>query len=159
MGLAFGKAQIAAGADMVSIGDAAASLVGPELYAELVWPFEKKLVDGLHAMGTRVRLHICGNTSGSLAKIGELGCDIVDLDYPVSIAQARAEMGPDQVLLGNIEPAGALRNQRPEDVTKAIAECHRQAGPRYIVSAGCEVCRDTPAENVMAMRNYARSHR
>lgn len=159
MGLAFGRAQIEAGADLVAIGDAAASLVGPELYAELVWPYEKWLVDGLHALGTRVRLHICGNVSDSLAKIGELGCDIVDLDYPVSMAQARAEMGPRQVLLGNIEPAGVLRNQRPEDVTAAIAECHRQAGPRYIVSAGCEVCRDTPLENVRALRDYARAHR
>jgi len=159
LGLAFGKAQIAAGADLISIGDAAASLVGPQVYEELVWPYEKKLIDGLRAQGTRVRLHICGNIRDLCQKVGELGCDIVDIDYPVPISHARAEMGLRQVLLGNIEPAGVLRNGTPDEVFKAIEECHRQAGDRYIVGAGCEVCRDTPLENVRAMRDYARSHK
>ena len=159
MELAFARAQVTAGADLIAMGDAAASLVGPEIYAELVWPFEKRIVDGIHALGARARLHICGNTSDSLAKIGELGCEIVDLDYPVSVAKRAAEMGPRQVLLGNIDPVAVLRNQRPEAVSKAIEECHRQAGQRYIASAGCEVCRDTPVENVRAMHDYARSHR
>jgi len=79
--LAFAKAQMAAGADLISIGDAAASLVGPAIYEQLVWPYEKKLIDALHALGARVRLHICGNTRDLLGKIGALGCEIVDLDY------------------------------------------------------------------------------
>jgi len=32
---------------------------------------------------------------------------------------------------------------------------HREAIPRYIRSAGCEVVRDTPDENLLAMRDYA----
>lgn len=60
MELRFAKAQIEAGADLIGIGDAAASLIGPELYENLVWPYEKRLVDGIHAMGGRTRLHICG---------------------------------------------------------------------------------------------------
>jgi uroporphyrinogen decarboxylase len=75
------------------------------------------------------------------------------------MAKARMETGPNQVLLGNIEPAGILRNGQPADVYAAIAECHCQVGQRYIVSAGCEVCRDTPVENVRAMLEYARSHK
>ena len=67
---------------VLGIGDAAASLVGPELYREFVWPYEKQLVDGVRAMGAKVRLHICGNTRFALAGMGQLGCDIVDLDYP-----------------------------------------------------------------------------
>lgn len=158
MGLRFAKAQVDAGADLIGVGDAAASLVGPQIYEELVWPYEQKLVDGLHAMGAYVRLHICGNARDLLGKIGELGCDIVDLDYPVPVSKARAEMGPEQVLLGNIDPVSVLRNQKPDQVVEAISECHRQAGHCYIVSAGCEVCRDTPVENVRAIHDYARSH-
>ncbi len=33
---------------------------------------------------------------------------------------------------------------------------HAACGDRYIVSAGCEVVRDTPLENVRAMRDFAR---
>ena len=158
MELEFARAQVAAGADLIGLGDAAASLVGPAIYEEFVWPYEKRLVDGLHALGTKVRLHICGRTRGILAGMGRLGCDIVDLDYPSPLAEAREKMGPDQVLLGNIHPVQVLRNGTAVGVTDAIADCHRQAGPRYIVGAGCEVPRDTPPENLRALVRYAQEH-
>lgn len=158
-GLRFAKAQIEAGADIIGVGDAAASLVGPAIYDEFVWPFEKRLVDGIHNLGGRVRLHICGNTQPILARIGQLGCDLVDLDYFASVADARALMGANQVLLGNIDPVRVLRNGTPAGIAAAIAECHRAAGPRYIVGAGCEVPRDTPAANLLALTQYAKEHR
>jgi MtaA/CmuA family methyltransferase len=158
MNLSFAKAQVQAGADLIGVGDAAASLVGPQIYEEFVWPYEKKMVDALHAMGTRVRLHICGNTSRILGGMGRLGCEIVDLDFKASLAAARQAMGPQQVLLGNLDPVAALRNSTPAAITAAIAECHRQSGPHYVVGVGCEVPRDTPHENLVALRDYARSH-
>jgi len=157
--LRFARAQVQAGADAIGVGDAAASLIGPRLYEEFVWPFEKKLVDGLHALGTRVRLHICGNTRFCLEGMGRLGCEIVDLDYPSPVAEGRAKMGPNQILLGNLNPVITLRHGTVGLVTQAVTECHRQAGTRYIVGAGCEVPRDTPAANVLALRDYARAHR
>jgi MtaA/CmuA family methyltransferase len=159
VGLRFARAQINAGADIMGVGDAAASLLGPKIYEEFVWPYEKKLVDGLHEMGTRVRLHICGNTRSVLKSMWRLGCDIVDLDSAAPLAEARAAMGPEQVLLGNIDPVRDLRDGTPESVSAAVAECHRQAGPRFIAGAGCEVTRDTPAANVHAMVRYAREHK
>lgn len=155
--LRFARAQVEAGVDLIGIGDAAASLVGPRLYDEIVWPYEKRLIDGVHEMGARVRLHICGNTRPLLSSMGRLGADIVDLDYPAPVAEARQAMGPRQVLLGNIDPVRVLRDGTPESVTAAIAECHAAAGPRYIVGAGCEVPRGTPPENVLALTAYARS--
>jgi len=159
MELRFARAQVEAGVDIMGVGDAAASLVGPHVYEQFVWPYEKQLVDGLHALGTRVRLHICGNTRRILAGIGKLACEIVDLDYLSPLADGRAAMGPNQVLLGNINPVMVLRDGTPELVTAAIAECHRQAGRRYIVGPGCEVPRDTPPDNLRALQNYARTHR
>lgn len=155
--LRFARAQIEAGADLIGVGDAAASLIGRGLYEELVWPYEKKLVDGLHAMGTRVRLHICGKTRGLLEAMGRLGCGIVDLDSMAPLDEARAKMGPAQVLLGNINPVSVLRNGTPEAVTRALADCWSAAGAKWIVGAGCEVVRDTPLDNVRAMRDFARS--
>jgi len=159
MGLRFARAQIKAGADVIGVGDAAASLVGPRIYEKMVWPYEKKLIDGIHGMGGRVRLHICGNTRKILAGMGRLGVAIVDLDSLARVDEGRAAMGPEQVLLGNIDPVRVLRDGTPEAVHAAMAECHRQAGPRYIVGAGCEVPRDTALENMDAMRRYAREHK
>ena len=157
MELRFAQAQIEAGADLIGIGDAAASLVGPQIYEEFVWPFEKKLVDGVHALGARTRLHICGNTRFALAGMGRLGCAIVDLDSLSPIAEGRAKMGANQILLGNINPVTVLRGGNPETIFQALAECQRQAGPHYIVGAGCEVPRDTPPENVRALFEFAKS--
>ena len=153
------REYIEAGADIIGIGDAAASLIGPKFYEDSVLEYEQRIVDGLQAMGARVRLHICGNTQAIVDGMGRLGCEIVDLDYFTPVDMARKAMGPDQVLLGNIDPVRSLRNGTPESVTADIAQCHRQAGNRYIVGAGCEVPRDTPLANVRAMTEYALAHR
>jgi len=156
--LRFARAQIEAGIDLMGVGDAAASLVGPRIYEEFVWPYEKKMVEGLHALGTKVRLHICGNTRSILAGMGKLGCEIVDLDYPSPLRDGRAAMGPHQLLLGNVNPVKVLQDGTPASVAEALAECHRQAGPRYIVGAGCEVPRETAHDNLHALCAYARNH-
>ena len=144
---------------MIGIGDAAASLVGPRIYEEFVRPFEQRLVDGIQQFGARVRLHICGNTRKILSGMGQLGCEIVDLDSLAPMSDARQKMGPRQVLLGNINTVTVLRNGTAFDVIAAVAECHRQAGTRFVVGAGCEVPRDTPPENLSALCAYAREHR
>jgi MtaA/CmuA family methyltransferase len=156
--LRFAAAQVQAGAEMIGIGDAAASLVGPQIYNEFVLPFEKRMVDGIRAMGAKVRLHICGNTRPILESIGSLGFDVVDLDSMAPMGDGRAKMGRDQVLLGNIDPVRQLRDATEQDVLSTVSECHKAAGRAFIVSAGCEVPRDTPIENIRAMRAYARQH-
>jgi MtaA/CmuA family methyltransferase len=158
LALRFARAQVEAGADLIGIGDAAASLVGPAIYEEFVFPAERRLVDGIHAMGARTRLHICGRTRRLLPLLADLGVDILDLDWMVPIEEARAACGPEQVLLGNIDPVGVLRNAGPADVRDGIRRCHAAAGRRYVVAAGCEIVRDTPLRNLLEMVEYARGH-
>lgn len=155
MELRFAREQIRAGADLIGIGDAAASLAGPDIYRMFVWPFEKRLVDGIRGSGGRVRLHICGNTRKLLSGMGELGCEIVDLDSMVPVAEARAAMRPGQVLLGNLNPVHLMRDGTPDSIRQAIAQCHRESGPAFIVGAGCEIPQDTPPENLRALCEYA----
>jgi MtaA/CmuA family methyltransferase len=158
MELRFARFQVEMGADLIGVGDAAASLVGPKFYDEFVWPYEKKLVDALHVAGIKTRLHICGNTRRILAGMGRLHCSIVELDSLSPVSEGRAKMGPEQVLLGNIDPVRILKNGTPESVYEAVGECHRQAGERFIVGAGCEVPRETSPANLRAMVQYAREH-
>jgi len=158
-GIAFARAQVDAGADIIGIGDAAASLVGPAIYRDTVLPFEQRLVDAIHGMGALVRLHICGNTRRSVADMATLGADIIDLDSMVPLEAARGDAGPEQVLLGNLNPVSELLSSTPGDVAARVAACHREAGSRFIVGAGCEVPAATPHENVAAMVEYARAAR
>jgi MtaA/CmuA family methyltransferase len=154
----FAEAQIKVGADIIGIGDAAASLVGPRIYKEFVWPWEKRLVDAIHGMGGRVRLHICGNTRKILEGMGTLGCAMADIDFPVPIEEARAKAGPRQTLAGNLNPVKDLRDGTPETIAQELGTVQQQAGAQWIVAAGCEITRDTPHENVRAMVRFAQTH-
>ncbi len=158
--VSFAREQVKAGADLVGVGDAAASLVGPGIYREFVWEQEKRYVEALHRLGVPVRLHICGNTTDLLPMLGEVQADILDLDWMVPIAEARRHTGPRQLLSGNIDPVRVVYQGGPEQVTAGLAACFQAAGNgRYAVCAGCEIPRGTPPENLEAMRRFARSHR
>ena len=120
------------------------------------WP--KQLADGIHALGARTRLHICGNTRRLVAGMGRLGCNIVEVDSLTPISLAREQM-PRQIILGNLNPVSTMRNGTPEAITEAVQQCHRDAGGRFIVGAGCEIPRDTPPANFRALCDYARLSR
>jgi MtaA/CmuA family methyltransferase len=146
--LGFATAQIEAGADIIGVGDAAASLINRELYDQFVWPYEKRLVEGIHAAGGRVRLHICGRTTHLVDALGKLGCEVVDLDTSVDLKVARELVGPQQVLLGNVHTVNVVKNGTVEDVRRELAQCRAAAGPAWIAGAGCEIPRGSPPENV-----------
>ncbi len=154
----FAAAQIAVGADIIGIGDPPSSLVSPRMYQQQIWPWHKKLIDAIHANGAKVRLHVCGNTRRILADIGRLGCDLVDVDSPVSMEEARARVGPAQAFIGNLDPVRDVRNGSPQSIQKSLEGLQQVAGDRWIVAAGCEIVRDTPHENLHAMRRFAQSH-
>jgi MtaA/CmuA family methyltransferase len=158
MEIEFAKAQVEAGATLIGVGDAAASLVGPKLYAQHVLPWEQRLITAIRAFHVPVRLHICGNTKRIVEGMGQTGADIIDLDFLTPLAHARHAMPEPQVLLGNIDPVRELRYGTPASVEAALAECHKQAGAAYICGPGCEVPRGTPRANLEAMTRFARSH-
>src|ERR1700733_5717824 len=118
--LACARVQLEMGADYIGVGDAAASLAGPRIYERFVWPYQKELVDGIHSAGGKVRLHICGSIRRILERAAKLGCEMVDIDYPVPMLEARARMGPAQVLAGNLDPVKVVRNGTPESITAAL---------------------------------------
>jgi len=152
----FARLQIEAGAHIIGIGDAAASLVGPAIYEEFVWPWEKKLVDAIHQAGGMTRLHICGNTNAILERVGRLGCTVVDLDFMVDMPKARAAM-PNQVVDGNLDPVRMVLYRSYGDVMEALKKCQDEVGgTRYIAAAGCEIPRGTPPENLKAFSDFVR---
>ena len=156
MEVEFARAQVAAGATLIGVGDAAASLLGPKVYEQFVLPHEQRLIAGIHALGVPVRLHICGDTRRIVAGMGRSGADIVDLDFLTPVDHARRAMPPSQILLGNLDPVRELRDGTPERIHEALSGCSAQAGSAYIVGPGCEIPRGTPPANVEAMANFAR---
>lgn len=148
----FALLQIEAGADVIGIGDAAASLISPEMFAEFAFPYQKKIVDAVHAAGAHTKLHICGNTTAVLPQVIETGSDLIDLDWMVDLATAkRLLQGRHTVLCGNYDPVAVLLQGTPGKIAHAVNACADTVPDYYISSAGCEVPRDTPTENLLAV--------
>jgi uroporphyrinogen-III decarboxylase len=157
LGISFGLAQVDAGAEAIGIGDAAASLIGPALYDEFVWPGEQRLVNAMHDAGVICRLHICGNNRRFLPHAAKLGCEIIDIDAPVTMVAARQAVGAEQVICGNLDPVRSIHDGTPDEIFAKFGACHDQAGPRYIVGGGCEIPRRTALPNFQAIVDFART--
>ena len=154
--IVFAKAQIAAGADIIGVGDAIASVAGPVYYRKFTLPYEIKLLSAIHSMGAKTKLHICGNTTPFLEYLPVEYCDIIDLDWMVPLDRAAEIVQGRCALGGNYDPVAVLLQGTPEDVRAAVTACSRMGAQRYISAAGCEVPKTTPEENFLAVANTLR---
>lgn len=149
----FAKEQIAAGADIIGIGDAATSLIGHGLYEEFVLPYQKKMIQAIHDMGAKVKLHICGNLNPVLDLIAQTGTDIADMDHMVDIKKASEIFPESMCICGNFDPVGVLYSGTPELVKQEVRRCKEISLKNHnFISAGCEIPKGTPLANMKAMQ-------
>lgn len=151
VGVAFVRAQVAAGAHVVGLGDSMGSLVSPRQYREFVLPYEQRLFAAAKQAGAIPRLHICGDTNHILADMAKSGAEIVDLDWMVDLGRAAEVFGPDgPAPCGNFDPVAVMLQGGADDVEAAARACAAAGGPRHFSAAGCEVPDGTPDANPLA---------
>jgi MtaA/CmuA family methyltransferase len=160
VGRTYWKPQVEAGADTIGMSDAAASMMSPGHYERFIFPAQKRVVEDIKSArpDVIVRLHMCGRTDDLLPIMKRLPVDIFELDFPVDLVHAREVLGPEAVILGNVNTVEEMLTGSPEDVYAAAADCHRICGSNHVVGTGCEVAPETPPENLRALVAYARDH-
>jgi MtaA/CmuA family methyltransferase len=154
--IAFAQAQVAAGADIVGLGDAVASLVSPAMYRRFALPYEQRIFAAVHEMGALARLHICGDTSVIVDDMVESGADIIDLDWMVDMGAAAAKHGREVSFCGNFDPVTVMLQGKPEQVYAATQECMAAGGNRSFSAAGCEIPDGSPPANLLAQNRALR---
>lgn len=154
--IAFARAQVAAGADIIGLGDALASQVSPKMYRAFALPYEQRIFQAVREMGALARLHICGNTTRLLPDMAQSGADIIDVDWMVDIAQAARTFGDGAAVCGNFDPVRVMLQGTPDQVREAVAHCLQHGGPRSISAAGCEIPDGTPHANLHAQAQVLR---
>ncbi|MGA2804581.1 MAG: uroporphyrinogen decarboxylase family protein [Acidimicrobiales bacterium] len=159
--IVYAIAQIEAGADTIGISDAAASMLGPGHYRDLVLPWQRRILQSVRDVHPEVMLrqHMCGNVARLIPDMATLPVDIYELDFPTDLTAARAGLGTGRVILGNVSTVTDLLQGTPEHVEAAAARCHEICGSYHIVGAGCEVSPRTPPENLRALIRYANQHK
>ncbi|MFA5816149.1 MAG: uroporphyrinogen decarboxylase family protein [Bacteroidales bacterium] len=148
----FAREQVAAGCDLIGVGDAICSQIDLDLYNTFVFSRHRQLVDYLHSLGAWVKFHICGNTTHLWPSLPKLQLDIFDLDYMVDMEEAYHQFGPNVVRCGNINPVEIQNLSAREVFDRSKNLIAKERGHRFMLSGGCEITVNTPAENLMAMR-------
>jgi len=148
----FALEQIKAGADVIGIGNAVASLIGPGLYEEYCLSYDKKLVKFIQDNGAIVKLHICGNITSLLPLIKQVNPDILDIDWMVDFKNAVDTFADTKtVISGNVNPVAVLMQGDLTIVENSIRECLSVDDSTFLIAAGCEVPIATPEENLLLM--------
>jgi uroporphyrinogen decarboxylase len=155
----FSEACVKAGAGIVQCADSLASLnmISPPIYRKYAFPYEKMYFDRINRLKEEydflTLLHICGKNTPVAAQLADTGCDILEVDYQVDLAQYKELVGDRVCLMGNLNPAGSLFRGTPEDVARESREAIGKAGKggRFCLGSGCEVAVKAPEENIRAM--------
>lgn len=154
--IAFARAQVEAGADIIGLGDAVGSLVSVDMYRRFALPYEQRIFAAVHEMGAIARLHICGNTNRIVGDMVASGADIVDLDWMVDMQSAAESYGDRVSFCGNFDPVTVMLQGKPDEVYAASRHCMSIGGRRSISGAGCEIPLGTPSANLHAQTQALR---
>jgi MtaA/CmuA family methyltransferase len=148
--IAFARAQVQAGADIIGLGDAVASMINAEMYMRYALPYEQRIFAAVHELGALARLHICGRTTHLLDLLPCSGADIIDLDSMVDLKTGAEKIGSRAAICGNFNPVTIMLQGTPQSVSDATRACIAVGGPRLFSGAGCEIPDSTPMANLYA---------
>jgi len=152
------------GADAIGIQGhiANARSVSPDFFMTHVFPYEKRLIDAIHAQGAFTVYHNCGCARAFYPCYRELGMTLWEtVSEPPQgdndLAEAKAVMGDRVCLLGNLDQLRFLKEATPEAVAAKTREIVRVGKPdgRYLFAASDFLEKNTPLENVRAMLRAA----
>lgn len=101
--IAYAQLMVENGASVISIGDPTATgeILGPKMFAEYALPYINQLVDGIHAVGAPVIVHICGNMGAVKNLLPQLKADAVSTDAMVNLRLLKEEF-PQITTMGNV---------------------------------------------------------
>jgi uroporphyrinogen decarboxylase len=102
-GIAYLRAQIAAGAQAVQLFDSWVGRLSPWDYRTAVLPHLQRLVAGLADLDVPVVVFGTG-TAGLLEVMAETGADAVGIDWTVPLGAAWQRVGFDRAVQGNLDP-------------------------------------------------------
>jgi uroporphyrinogen decarboxylase len=101
------RAQIQAGASAVQLFDSWAGTLSPGMYERHVLPASAAVLAGVANLGVPT-IHFGVTTGELLPLMAKAGATVVGVDWRVPLDEARARLGPDVAVQGNLDPAVLL---------------------------------------------------
>jgi uroporphyrinogen decarboxylase len=144
----YARYQIDSGAQVVQMFDSWAGQLSPQDYDTFALPYQRRVFQQIKQThpDTPLILLVSGS-AGVLERMGQSGADIVTVDWTVDMADARARLGKQMKVQGNLDP-GVLYGSK-DFIRDRIIDTVKKAGNwGHILNLGHGVLPDTPEENV-----------
>ena len=117
------KAYKAAGANGVVMAEPLTGMLSPNLAEEFSHPYVERIVDAVQDDSFAVIYHNCGNNVVLMADaIFGLGAMGYHFGNAIRLADMLPHAPADRLVLGNVDPAGQLRNGTPESIRAATLQ-------------------------------------
>ena len=125
-------AKARAGADVIQLFDSWVGALSPSDYEEFVAPYSARILAAVDVP----TIHFGTGTATLLQEMAAVGGDVIGLDWRIPLDRGWSEVGDDQGVQGNLDPALLLAPwQRIETETRAILE--RAGGrPGHVFNLG-----------------------
>jgi uroporphyrinogen decarboxylase len=145
------NAQIAAGAEVVMLFDTWGGMLDTPNYEEFSLYYVKQVLAGLSRhYNNKVIPSILFTKGGSrwLPQMAAAGSDALGVDWEISLADARAQVGNRVALQGNLNPSVLL--QTPVAIQQAVAETLASFGNGvgHVFNLGHGITPDVPPEHM-----------
>jgi uroporphyrinogen decarboxylase len=143
MVVAYLRAQVDAGADVVQLFDSWVGGLGPADYREYVQPHVRSIFAQLADAPT---IHFGTGAAALLEAMADAGGDVIGLDHRVSLADGWRRIGPDRGVQGNLDSARLLAGWEPTR-TAALAVLREAGGrPGHVFNLGHGVLPQTDTD-------------
>jgi uroporphyrinogen decarboxylase len=149
------KYQARSGVAAVQLFESAAFLLTPEIYQEFALPYQKRIMTALKDVVPTIMF---AREWGNVGDLHAAGADILSLPSTCSVSQARAELGDDLIVQGNLDNHLLAHGEWP-DIEKAAHACiesGRCTGHIFNLSHG--LLRETPFDHVQKLVQLVRGY-
>lgn len=150
--IAYAKAMKEAGANGIAMAEPAAGLLSPSLMAEFSNPYVERIRSAVEDENFLFLYHNCGTVIPLMKELSDLQVRAYSFGNAIDIEEALKTLPQDRLVIGNIDPAGILRNASPEIIRRETAALLERCSkyPNFVLASGCDIPPQTPMENLEA---------
>ena len=142
----------AAGANGVVMAEPAAGLISPKQCDEFSSHYVRRMVETVQDDNFFVILHNCGDTAMLVNSMVSTGAAGLHFGNVVSLPEVAKQMPADQLVFGNIEPAGVFCLGSPDQMESQVRSLlnDMEGFDNFVLSSGCDVPPGSPLANIDA---------
>lgn len=153
----FGKAQLQAGADVLTISDPSGTgeILGAKTFNEFATPYLNKIIDNLkpYAQGGTI-IHICGKLKSIYNELNDLHSDAISFDS-ITNAKQVVENVHGKIIMGNVSTF-AIENGTEESLKNISNQCLNSGVD--ILSPACGIGVRSKLNNIKVLVECAKQY-